>query len=315
VDSSPTGHYIPAGLELQTLERTGSDMTCTLLILTFALALPASDAPKVELLWPNGAPGALGTEDRDKPTLTISLPPEGKANGAAVVICPGGGYQFLAVDHEGKQIAEWLNKHGVAAFMLKYRIAPRYRHPAPMQDAQRAIRTVRARAKEWNVDPKRIGIWGFSAGGHLASTAGTHFDDGKADAEDVIEKVSCRPDFLILCYPVITLEPPYAHMGSRNNLLGKEADAKLVESLSNDKQVTNRTPPTFLFHTDADTGVVPENSIFFYLALKKAKVPAELHIYEKGPHGVGLAQKDAVLSTWSDRLADWMKGRGLLKRE
>jgi len=290
-------------------------MTCTLLTLTFALALPAADAPKVELLWPNGAPGALGTEDRDKPTLTISLPPEGKANGAAVVICPGGGYQFLAVDHEGKQIAEWLNKHGVTAFMLKYRIAPRYQHPAPMQDAQRAIRTVRARAKEWHLDPKRIGIWGFSAGGHLASTAGTHFDDGKADAEDPIEKVSCRPDFLILCYPVITLEPPYAHMGSRNNLLGKDADMKLVESLSNDKQVTDRTPPTFLFHTDADKGVLPENSILFYLALKKAKVPAELHIYEKGDHGVGLAQKDAVLSSWPDRLADWMKGRGLLQRE
>src|SRR5207302_7717454 len=149
---------------------------------------------------------------------------EGKANGTAVVICPGGGYQFLAVDHEGKQIGEWLTRHGVTAFMLKYRIAPRYRHPAPLQDAQRAIRTVRARAKEWNVDPKRIGIWGFSAGGHLASTAGTHFDTGASGAEDPIERASCRPDFMILCYPVITLLPPYAHAGSRVNLLGEDAD-------------------------------------------------------------------------------------------
>src|SRR5262249_17384136 len=151
---------------------------------------------------------------------------------------------------------------------------------------------------EWNVDAQRIGIMGFSAGGHLASTAGTHFDMGKADADDPIERASCRPDFLILCYPVITFDPPHAHMGSRNNLVGKDADAKLVERLCNEKQVTDKTPPTFLFHTDADKGVVPENSILFYLALKKAKVPAELHIYEKGPHGVGLAPKDPILGTW-----------------
>jgi acetyl esterase/lipase len=289
-------------------------MSCNILALSLVLVLPP-DVPKVELLWPDGAPGAKGTEETDKPSLTVFLPPEGKANGTAVVICPGGGYQFLAVDHEGKQIGEWLNKQGVTAFMLKYRIAPRYRHPAPLQDAQRAIRTVRARAKEWNVDPKRIGIWGFSAGGHLASTAGTHFDDGNPGAADPIEKASCRPDFLILCYPVITLEPPYAHMGSRNNLLGKNADPKLVESLCNDKQVTDKTPPTFIFHTDEDKGVPPENAILFYMALKKAKVPAELHIYEKGPHGVGLAQKLPAASSWPDRLADWMKGRGLLQRE
>jgi acetyl esterase/lipase len=289
-------------------------MCSTFLALSLALALPA-DAPKVELLWSNGAPDAKGKEEADKPTLTVFLPPEGKANGTAVVVCPGGGYGFLAVDHEGKQIGEWLNQHGVTAFMLKYRIAPRYRHPAPLQDAQRAIRTVRARAKEWNVDPKRVGIWGFSAGGHLASTAGTHSDDGKADSSDPIEKVSCRPDFLILCYPVITLEPPYAHMGSRNNLLGKNPDPKTVENLCNEKQVTDKTPPTFIFHTDEDKGVVPENAILFYMALKKAKVPAELHIYEKGPHGVGLAQKLPAASSWPDRLADWMKGRGLLQRE
>jgi acetyl esterase/lipase len=271
-----------------------------------------TEESKPILLWPGGAPDAVGQEDGDKPTLTVFLPPADKATGTAVVICPGGGYGFLAVDHEGQQIGDWLNSIGVAGFMLKYRIAPRYHHPAPLQDAQRAIRTVRARAKEWHIDPERIGIWGFSAGGHLASTAGTHFDTGKSENDDPIERASCRPDFLILSYPVITLEPPYAHMGSRQNLIGKAPDPKLVENLSNDKQVTAKTPPTFLFHTNADDGVVPENSVLFYLALRQAKVPAELHIYEKGPHGVGLAPKDPVLSTWKDRLQAWMKGRGLL---
>jgi enterochelin esterase family protein len=269
--------------------------------------------PKVELLWPQSAPGAKGEEAADRPTLTMYRPPAEKANGTAVVVCPGGGYGFLAVDHEGWQIAQWLTQQGVTAFVLQYRIAPRYHHPAPLQDAQRALRTVRARAKEWDVDPRRVGIWGFSAGGHLASTAGTHFDSGNPTAQDSIERVSCRPDFLILSYPVITMTTPYTHMGSRNNLIGKEPDAKLVEYYSNEKQVTANTPPTFLFHTDEDKGVLPENSILFYLALKKVGVPAELHIYEKGPHGVGLAQQDAVLSTWSQRLAGWMTKRGLLK--
>ncbi len=268
--------------------------------------------PEVVLLWPDGAPDAVGQEDKDKPTLTVFLPPAEKATGAAVVICPGGGYGFLAVDHEGKQIADWLNSIGVAGFMLQYRIAPRYHHPAPLQDAQRAIRTVRARAKEWHIDLQRIGIWGFSAGGHLASTAGTHFDSGKADSDDPIERAGSRPDFLILSYPVITMELPYTHMGSRNNLIGKNPDPELVANLSNYKQVTAKTPPTFLFHTNADDGVLPENSVFFYLALRQAKVPAELHIYEKGPHGVGLAPKDPVLSTWKDRLQAWLKSRGLL---
>ena len=289
-------------------------MNLTLLLSLTLTAAPAQQ-PKVELLWPKGAPGAVGTEETDKPTLTVFQPPADKANGTAVVICPGGGYGHLAKDHEGKQVAEWFNARGVTAFMLLYRLAPRYRHPAPLQDAQRAIRTVRAQAKEWNINPDRVGILGFSAGGHLASTAGTHFDAGKSDAEDPIERISCRPDFLILCYPVITLEAPHAHMGSRKNLLGKDSDdAKLVEHLSNDKQVTDKTPPTFLFHTDADRGVPPENSILFYLALKKAKVPAELHIYEKGPHGIGLAPKDAILGTWPDRLNGWLEGRGLLKK-
>jgi acetyl esterase/lipase len=273
---------------------------------------PAEARHDVILLWPEGAPGALGKEDRDKPSLTVYLPAD-KANGAAVVVCPGGGYGALAMDHEGKQIAEWLNARGVAAFILKYRLGPRYHHPAPMHDVQRALRTVRARAEEWHVNAKRIGVWGFSAGGHLASTAATHFDKGKADAQDPVERVSCRPDFAILAYPVITMEKPYTHMGSRNNLLGQNPEARLVEKMSNEKQVTAETPPTFLFHTSTDTAVPPENSALFYLALRKHHVPAELHIFAEGPHGVGLAQRFPALRGWPDLLATWMKDRVLLK--
>jgi acetyl esterase/lipase len=288
-------------------------MSCTILFSVSVLLLAAGE-PKVEPLWPHGAPGAVGKEPADEPTLTIFLPPAEKATGTAVVICPGGGYGFLAVDHEGKQVAQWLNNQGVAAFMLKYRLAPRYRHPAPLQDAQRAIRTVRARASEWNIDAHRVGIWGFSAGGHLASTAATHFDDGQREAEDPVERVACRPDFAILAYPVITLHAPHTHKGSRDNLLGKDPDPKLVESLCNEQQVTAKTPPTFLFHTGADTAVPPENSVLFFLALRKAGVPAEMHIYENGRHGVGLAPQDPVLSSWPDRLSAWMKARGLLSK-
>lgn len=289
----------------------------SLALLLHAMLICVTQAPAdkpVELLWPDGAPGAVGMEDRDKPSITIWLPGAEVRNGAAVVVCPGGGYGGLANDHEGKQVAEWLNKKGVAAFVLKYRLGPRYHHPAPLQDAQRAMRTVRARAKEWNVDPKRVGIWGFSAGGHLASTAGTHFDDGMEGAKDAIDRVSCRPDFMILAYPVITLEPPYTHGGSRKNLLGDSPDPKLVESLCNQKQVTARTPPTFLFHTAEDKAVPIQNSEMFHDALKKAGVPCELVTYEKGVHGVGLAQKDPILSKWPDRLADWLEKQGVLKK-
>lgn len=283
----------------------------TLLTLTLFVC-GADENPKVELLWPQGAPGALGTEERDKPSLTIYLPPSDKANGTAIVVCPGGGYGALALGHEGKEPAEWLNRHGIAAFVLRYRLGPRYRHPAPMQDAQRAMRMVRSRAKEWNLDPKRIGIWGFSAGGHLASTIATHFDDGKSDADDPIERVSSRPDFAILCYPVISMRPPVTHGGSRRNLLGDKPDEALVTSLCNDEQVTEKTPPTFLFHTNEDKAVLPENSIRFYLALRKKKVPAELHIYEKGVHGVGLGVGRGAVSAWPEQLAGWLKTRSLL---
>lgn len=269
--------------------------------------------PKVELLWPQGAPDTKGDQPADKPTLTVFLPDQQKAVGAAVVICPGGGYGNVATDHEGHQIGKWFNSFGVAGFMLDYRHRKRgYGHPAPLQDAQRAIRTVRARADEWKIAPDRIGIMGFSAGGHLASTAGTHFDKGDPKASDPIDRVSCRPDFLILCYPVIAFNEPYTHRGSQNNLLGPNADPALVRSLSNEKQVTPQTPQTFLFHTDQDNGVPPDNSVQFYLALHRAGVPAEMHIYRKGPHGIGLGATVPGTSTWPDRLRDWMQVQGLL---
>jgi acetyl esterase/lipase len=286
------------------------------LALATAFAAIVRAESKIELLWPAGAPDAKGQSDNDKPTLAISLPPADKANGSAVVICPGGGYGGLAMTYEGTEVGEWFNSLGTAAFVLKYRHkGSGYQHPAPLADAQRALRTVRARAKEWNVDPARIGILGVSAGGHLASTAGTHFDSGKAGASDPIERAGCRPDFLILCYPVISLTTPYTHQGSKKNLLGENPDAKLVESLSNELQVTSETPPTFLFHTDADTGVPPENSALFYLALRKAKVPAELHVFEKGRHGLGLAKDVPAVSLWPELCAGWLRGRGLLDKK
>jgi len=263
-------------------------------------------AAKVELLWPGGAPGALGNEDTDRPNLTIYLP---QSNGAqsGVVVCPGGSYGMLAVDHEGKQIADWLNARGAAAFVLRYRLGPRYHHPIELGDAQRALRFVRFHAAEYGIAADKIGIWGFSAGGHLASTAGTHFDPGQAGAPDPIDRMSSRPDFLILCYPVISFTTPYAHRGSMKNLLGDNPDPQLAASLSNETQVTAETPPTFLFHTNSDSGVPAENSVLFYLALRKAGVPAEMHIYEQGPHGVGLALSDPILSAWSRQLEPWMR--------
>ena len=270
--------------------------------------------PPVELLWPKGAPGAKGDEEADKPTLTVFLPPKEKATGAAVVICPGGGYGALATGHEGKDIGAWLNARGIAGFMLQYRIAPRYGHPAPKQDVLRAVRTVRARSKEWGVDPKRVGIWGFSAGGHLASTAATQWDRGHKAGEDSIEWESSRPDLCVLCYPVILFEGPYMHRGSRDNLLGREPSEALIREMSGERNVTPETPATFLFHTTADTAVPPENSIAFYEALRRAKVSVEMHIFQEGPHGVGLAPADLVLSRWPGLLEAWLGVHGFLKK-
>lgn len=267
--------------------------------------------PEEMPLWDNGAPGALGTDEADRPTLTLYRAAR-SPNGTAVVVAPGGGYGALAMDHEGRQVASYFNAMGVAALVLKYRLGPKYRHPIPLGDAQRAMRLARSRAADFGIAANRIGMMGFSAGGHLTATAGTHFAAGAADSPDPVERVSSRPDFLILGYPVISFDPAVRHAGSMRNLLGENPDPKLVEDLSNELRVTAETPPTFLFHTNADTGVPAENSVLFYLALRKAKVPAEMHIFETGPHGVGLALGDPALSAWPALLTTWMRGRGLL---
>lgn len=264
------------------------------------------------LLWPNGAPGAQGSDDIDKPTLTIFLPVKNQANGTGIVVCPGGSYTHLATNHEGRQVANWLNSLGIAAFVLKYRLGPKYHHPVELGDAQRAIRMVRANATEYGVAPGRVGIMGFSAGGHLTSSAGTHFDAGNGGDADPIQRASSRPDFLVLGYPVISLTTQYTHKGSLQNLLGENPDPKSAESLSSELQVTAQTPPTFLFHTTEDRTVPVENSVLFYLALRKAGVAAEMHIFEKGPHGVGLDVRDPVLGKWPELLANWFRERGLL---
>ena len=279
---------------------------------TFVIgAVAVAAEPKTELLWPKGAPGAVGEADKDKPKLIIYLPD--KPSGVGIVICPGGGYGNLAMDHEGAQIGRWLNDNGIAAFICDYRHRGKgYGHPAPLDDAQRAIRTVRSRAKEFGVDPAKIGILGFSAGGHLTSTALTHFDAGDPKSDDAIMRVSSRPDFGILCYPVIAFDQPFTHKGSQKNLLGENAPADLVASLSNERQVIDQTPPCFLWHTWEDKGVPPENSLSFYSALVAHKVPAELHIYEKGRHGLGLAKDTPGTSAWPAACLTWLKGRGIL---
>ena len=289
---------------------TGSRSLQLSLMLMLASCAPfAKAAPETPIvLWPAGAPGAVGHEATDIPTLTPYLAPKEKATGAAIVVCPGGGYQHLA-DHEGRPVAEWLNSIGVTAFVLKYRLGPTYHHPAQLQDAARAIRTVRTRAKEWGVDPQRVGILGFSAGGHLAATAGTHFAAGKPDASDPIERVSSRPDLMVLVYPVITMRDS-THSGSKLNLLGKDPPPELVALLSNEEQVTKETPPTFLVHTMTDAAVPVENSMMFSAALRKAGVPFEFHLYERGKHGFGLAPNDPVLSSWPARCADWLRVHG-----
>jgi acetyl esterase/lipase len=252
-------------------------------------------------LWEGAAPGALGNEDADIPTLTWYAPAHATTD-AAIIVAPGGSYRNLASNHEGRQIANFLNAAGMGAFVLKYRLGPRYHHPVELGDAQRAIALVRSRAHEFGVSPSRIGIMGFSAGGHLASSVSTHNDAAN------------RPDFAILVYPVISLTSPYTHQGSLHNLLGDTPDPALARELSSELQVTANTPPTFLFSTSADKTVPAENSVAYYLALHKAAVPAELHIFQNGPHGVGLALADPALSVWPTLLLDWLRVRGLLSK-
>jgi len=287
---------------------------CVLIALLW-LSLCANTEPKEPIpLWVDGAPGALGTDDKDIPTLTAYLPETEKATGAAVVVCPGGGYAGLA-QHEGTDYALWLNQHGISAFVLKYRLGSNgYRHPAMLHDAARAVRLVRARAADWRIDPRRVGIMGSSAGGHLASTLLTRFDSGKPDAQDPIERQSSRPDLGILCYPVITMGHQ-THPGSKNNLLGNDPAPDLVKLLSNELQVTKETPPCFIWHTWEDTAVPVENSLAFAAALRQDGVPFELHIYQHGRHGIGLADKPPFVHPhpWANDCLFWLKAQRFVK--
>ena len=273
---------------------------------------PILQEPRTIPLWQGRAPGALGDAPEDIPTLTIYMPPNTTGPMTAVIVAPGGGYRTLSMNKEGRIPATYLNSLGVAAFVLKYRLGPRYRHPIELGDIQRAIRIVRSRAAEWHLAPDRIGVMGFSAGGHLASTASTQFDRGNATSADAVDGASSRPDFAILGYPVITLSEPWTHQGSRTNLLGENADISLARRMSTDTQVTADTPPTFLFHTNADAAVPVENSVYYFLALRKARVPAEMHIFKDGAHGAGMPMNDTALSEWPKVLANWMRAIGLL---
>jgi acetyl esterase/lipase len=264
---------------------------------------------KIALLWQHGTPEALGTADEDTPTITIYLPKSNPTK-TGVIVAPGGSYMHLSMAKEGSDIAHWLNDRGVAAFVLKYRLGPKYHNPIELHDAQRAIRLVRANAEEFGIAPDHLGMWGFSAGGHLAATAGTHFDAGDPNAGDDINKQSSRPDFLILAYPVITMQDPYVHVGSKNSLLGTTPTAEQLEDMSNELHVTKQTPPTFLFAT-ADDGTVPVlNSVLFYSAMIKAGAPVEMHLFQHGAHGAGLAAANPQLSVWPELLLKWMRERG-----
>jgi acetyl esterase/lipase len=293
----------------------------TILILTLLVFPVLLFAESERNLWPNGKTPHAPREGFKEvlPTLTTYLPSaEQKPTGCSVVVCPGGGYGGLALGHEGKDIAAFLNQQGITVFILKYRLGSQgYHFPTQLADVQRAMRTARSQAGALNLDPKRIGVMGFSAGGHLASMAATKFGDSAYPTEDDIDAISARPDFAILCYPVISMEEEFTHKGSRNNLLGpdKKDDPAMAMQLSSEKNVTAETPPTFIFQTDADGGVPAENPVQFYLALRKHKIPAEMHIYQKGGHGVGLAKNDPVLSSWPGHLLDWLRTNHFTDRE
>lgn len=285
--------------------------------------LRAAEAPSVVDLWPEGVPDlkADGGPEKEEgtgrfsnihhPTLTIYAPPEGKANGTAVIYAAGGGYIRVAVGANGGEITRWLNSLGITVFVLKYRNVE-YGHPAPLRDVLRAVRTIRSRAEEWKLNPAHIGILGGSAGGHVAASAGTLFDapEGRTGAE--IDKVSGRPDFLVLVFPVITMEDPYAHGISRKALISDQPTDEAKRHLSVDEQVTKQTPPTFLVHSSEDTTVPVENSLLFYQAMRKAKAPIEMHLYPKGPHGSGMDPKLGPTAEWPKHCESWMRFNGWL---
>ncbi len=283
-----------------------------------------SAGPNVIELWDGDMPywnGKIGEEGKsDKghlrnvqiPAVSVYLPSE--ATGTGVVICPGGGYWVEAAEHEGREVAEWLNAFGVAGFVLKYRLPTSEnvtdRSKVALADAQRAMRLVRHNAQKWNVE--KLGIMGFSAGGHLASTAATHFDNGNPGAQDEVQRHSCRPDFAVLIYPVVTMDSTFTHMGSRRALLGENPTPQQVEYYSNEKQVTDKTPPAFLVHTTDDGAVPVENSIYYYLACRNHGVPAEMHIYQRGKHGFGLNRETGPVLSWPERCKAWMGENALL---
>lgn len=291
-----------------------------LLVLTFLMFQGMAQDHRL-LLWPNGAPtqntppgeeqfyvdnGTGRYENISEAELFVYLPEMEKNTGAAVVICPGGGYRVEAIEHEGFQIAEFLKENGVAGIVLKYRLP--YGNPEiPLTDALQAMRFVRAKSDEWGIDPKKVGIAGSSAGGHLASTAGTHYDLGDPQSNDPLARLSSRPDFMLLLYPVISFDEKIGHMGSRINLIGETNDWKLASKYSNELHVNEQTPPTFFVLADDDRGVVPENSIRFYLAMKQFGVPAELHIFSHGGHGFGMKKINKPAEQWPGLFVQWMK--------
>ncbi|MCB1227502.1 MAG: alpha/beta hydrolase [Verrucomicrobiales bacterium] len=291
-------------------------MKSLLLALSLSSLLVASAAePEKQLLWPEGAPLAQGDSDSDQPYFLIHRPKPEVSQGTAFVVCPGGGYGGLAVDHEGDQIAQWMVARGVTAFVLHYRLGSKgYHYPVQLIDVQRAIRWVRHHAADYGIDPDRLGIIGFSAGGHLTSMAATLFDERpEGMTNDAIDQESARPTVACPTYPVIHMTGPFHHAGSRKNLLGPRAEEEeLANFLSTQNRVTEKTPPIFLFQTTEDTVVPAENAVSFYLACRAHGVPAEMHVFEPGRHGVGFALNDPVLHPWSDLLETWLRGKGLL---
>ncbi|HYQ56595.1 MAG TPA: alpha/beta hydrolase [Draconibacterium sp.] len=292
------------------------------LILSLSISIMAQD--KVVKVWPNGAPNDNGiTEPEEKydgvrvrnvteAEMYVFSPDAEKNTGAAVLICPGGGYRIEAMDHEGYDIARFLQTKGITGIVLKYRL-PNGHHEVPSSDARQAIRIVRANAEAWRINPNKIGIAGSSAGGHLASTAGTVFDYGNKESMDKIEQQSCRPDFMLLLYPVITMDEAFTHLGSRENLIGKGHDQELVRKYSNERNVSAETPPTFLVLADDDTGVVPQNSIAFYSQLKKYNVPAEMHIFAQGGHGFGIRKTGLPSAQWPELFYTWLKAQKIVE--
>ncbi len=286
-------------------------LTLLLLLNAFLVTMALSNSSHTSIpLWQEKAPQALGDKATDRPQLIVYPADPDKATGAGVIVLPGGGYGFLSMEHEGHAIGQWLQSLGVSAFVLEYRLPSNgYRHPIPLMDAQRAIRLVRSQAADWHINHERIGILGFSAGGHLASTAATHYNSAIAEPafSDTIDQESARPDFQILIYPVITMDPVYAHPGSRANLLGPDPDSELEQLLSSELQIQTDTPPAFIVHASDDSVVHVENALRYYRALQRASIPAELHIYPSGGHGFGTRPEAGRAATWTKLCEAWLK--------